>query len=385
LSRAVPRGAIVVALAFELLAAGRASAQTDARSSVPLGSFTLGAEALSWWFKGSPTPVPLSTDGPLGEPETTVLLGGGQVRNDPRLGFRLTAGYALDGCRGLEGTFLYVPTRTTKSGVSSSGASGTKDLLLPYFDVLLDRETATQLSLSSVYSGSIQAELTGSMTGAELSVTWATAAGPPWQVDLLGGLRWLRLREVYTITTSSSYVPPNPLDIWDTTDRFETLNDFLGAQVGARARYQGGAFFASGTVKLGAGAMRETVDISGALVTNDFTGYGPTQTFAGGYFAHPSNIGRNTRTVFAVVPEVGLNVGFQITPSVSVQAGYTLLYASDVVRPGDQVDRRINTSQSVSWVGEPPATLVGPASPSAGFQASSFWAQAVSLGLSVRF
>ena len=49
-----------------------------------------------------------------------------------------------------------------------------------------------------------------------------------------------------------------------------------------------------------------------------------------------------TNDAFAVLPEVGLNVGVYVTEKVRVFAGYSFLYWSDVVRPGDQVSRAIN-------------------------------------------
>ena len=60
----------------------------------------------------------------------------------------------------------------------------------------------------------------------------------------------------------------------------------------------------------------------------------------------------SAETVFAVVPEVALNVAYQITDRISVFVGYTMLYVNDVVRPGNQIDRTINTTQNVPWVGE---------------------------------
>jgi hypothetical protein len=157
------------------------------------------------------------------------------------------------------------------------------------------------------------------------------------------------------------------------------------AQIGADARYDADRWFASGGIKVGVGAMVEDVGIAGSLVTNDFSNGGPAQTFTGGYFALPTNIGDRSRTTFAVVPEVQLKVGYRITPSASVYLSYSFLYASDVVRPGNQIDRNINQTQSVSYTGAPPATLIGPAQPSFGFNRSDFWAQGIGLGLEVRF
>ena len=45
---------------------------------------------------------------------------------------------------------------------------------------------------------------------------------------------------------------------------------------------------------------------------------------------------------FAVVPELGLTVGYQLNPCWKVTAGYTWLYWSRVARAGDQIDRNLN-------------------------------------------
>jgi Putative beta barrel porin-7 (BBP7) len=379
------RYVIAAALASLLLAGGMASAQTGSLGSATAGPFSVSAEALVWWFKNSPTPVPLITDGLFDQPGTHVLLGGGDQNTNANPGFRVTAGYALNERWGLEGNFLYIPSRSTSNSVASSGKLGSTDLLLPFFDVTQNQENETELSFAPIYRGSAREELSNSLMGAEANGTWALALGRPWQVDLLGGFRWLRLHETYTVTTSSPFIPPFPTDIWNTTDKFDAFNNFYGAQLGVRARYDWGRWFANGALKFGMGAMVQTVNISGSLETNDFTGFGPTETFPGGYFALPSNIGHHTRTVFAVVPEVGLNVGYQITSWASVFVGYTFLYTNNVVRPGNQMNRNINPTQSVSYVGEPPVTPQGPAQPSFQFNSSDFWAQGITVGLSFRF
>src|SRR5207253_9424970 len=118
-----------------LVVASVASAQTSGTSSGPAadaGRFTISAEALMWWFKGSPAPTPLVSDGVVGQPGTTVLLGGQDVDTNPNPGFRLTAGYSLSDRWGVEGTFFYVPPRSTTTVVSLSGQFGSKNLFIPF-------------------------------------------------------------------------------------------------------------------------------------------------------------------------------------------------------------------------------------------------------------
>lgn len=371
--------------------ADAASAQTVAASPVPSvvdatpSRFTIGAEALVWWFKNSPLPVPVVTDGIVGRPETQTLLGGQDLGTGAHPGFRIAGAYALSDRASLEGNLFYIASRSKTRSVESSGEIGSTNLVVPYIDATTNDENATELSLAPVYRGSASEELSNSVRGAEINVSWAQSASAPWRMDVLGGFRYLRLNETYTLTTQSPYIPPFPEDIWETTDRFDTKNNFYGVQAGLRARFDQRPFFVDGTVKVALGAMVQSVGMSGALVTNDFNGYGSTQTFSGGYFALPSNIGNYSRTTFAVVPEVALKLGYQITPGAAVVVGYSLIYASNVARPGNQISRNINTTQSTAYTEDPAARLQGPAEPSFKFNDSNFWAQGINLGLVVRF
>jgi Putative beta barrel porin-7 (BBP7) len=379
------RAAGQVAIALLSLECAVASAQTGNADPAAAGPFTVEAEVLVWWYKSSPTPVPIITDGVYGGPNTKVLLGGGEQDTNPNTGFRLAGSYAIDSRWGIDGNFFYIPTRSTSRSVASSGTAESIDLLLPYFDVTRNRENVTEVSFSPAYSGSATEELSNKLMGAELNATSAYATTSPWNITWLGGFRWMQLKETYTVTTSSSYIPPEVPDIWNTTDRFGATNNFYGAQFGAKARYDSDRWFATGIFKLGLGAMVQSVDISGSLATDDFTDNGSIQTFSGGYFALPTNIGSHSRTVFAVLPELQLNVGYRVAPTASIFLGDSFLYTNSVARPGNQMSRNINPTQSVSYVGEPPVSLQGPAQPTFGFNSSSFWAQGITAGLSLRF
>ena len=381
--------ASALAFAIVLMTVSAALAQTTvSASTTPPASerFHVDAEALVWWLKDSPAPVPLVSTGVLGQPGTQVLLGGRDVDTGAQPGVRLTVGYRLTDSLGLEASAFYLPTRTTSRRVESSGQSGSQALFIPFFDATFQRENTTNLASPGLFAGRATESLSTRLIGGELNGTVRLLRGAPFQLDLLGGFRYLNLRETYAFTTDSPDVPPRPPDVFRTRDEFEARNEFLGAQVGARARGDWRRWFASGAVKLALGAMRQSVDVEGALVTNDFNGFGAPQTFQGGYFAQPTNIGTHRRTVFAVVPEVGVDVGYRITDAVSVFVGYTFLYANRVARPGEQIDRTINPTQNASFgAPPPPRTLVGPARPGFSFAGSDFWAQGVNVGVSVRF
>ena len=284
-----------------LLASTATGAALAQGATAPMGSdsrWSVSAEALFAWFKSSPTPVPIITDSYADAPGVNVLLGGGSVDTNPNAGFKLTGAYRIDSRLGVELSGFYIPTRTTSSSVSSTGQPGSIDLLLPFFDVTINQENVTEISFWPEYRGSAQATLSNNLGGGELNVTWAMPPQDAWRVDLLGGFRFLQLRESYTITTSSPYNPPNPVDIWNTTDSFDARNRFYGLQVGARAAYDQGPWVGSVSGKLALGTMQQRVSVNGFLETNDYNNYGPTQTFSGGTsrFRRTAAITRATRS-----------------------------------------------------------------------------------------
>ncbi len=375
------RAALVALLASA--ASGAALAQ-----GAPAGGdsrWSVSAEALFAWFKSSPTPVPIITDSYVDAPGVNVLLGGGTVDTNPNDGFRITGAYRIDSRIGVELTGFYIPTRTTSGSVSSAGQPGSIDLYLPFYDVTINQENVTEISYWPEYRGTAQATLSNNLGGGEFNVTWTMPQRDGWRVDFLGGFRFLQLRESYTITTSSPYNPPNPTDIWNTTDAFDARNRFYGLQVGARAAYDQGPWVGSIIGKLALGTMQQRVSVNGFLETNDYNDYGPTQIFPGGYFALPSNSGDHSRSTFAVLPEVALNLGYRLAPQATVYVGYSFLYANNVARPGEQINRNINATQTVAYGNAPPATLVGAAQPDFNFNTDNFWVRTLSIGLAYRF
>ena len=367
---------------------GSVSTGTALAQGAPMGGesrWSVSAEALFAWFKASPTPVPIITDSYADDPNVNVFLGGGSVDTNPNAGFKLTGTYRVDSRLGVELSGFYIPNRSTSSSVSSTGQPGSIDLMLPFYDVTINQENVTEISFWPEYRGSAQATLENNLGGGELNATWAMPPSDAWRIGFIGGFRFLQLRESYTITTSSPYNPPNPADIWNTTDSFDARNRFYGLQVGARAAYDQGPWVGSVMGKVALGSMQQRVSVNGFLETNDYNNFGATQIFPGGYFALPTNSGDHSRNTFAVVPEVALNVGYRLTPQATVYLAWSFLYASNVVRPGEQINRNINPTQTVSYGNDPPVSPVGPAQPTFSFSTTDFWAQTLSIGLAYRF
>jgi hypothetical protein len=129
------------------------------------------------------------------------------------------------------------------------------------------------------------------------------------------------------------------------------------------------------------GSTDQVVDVAGSTV---IAPPGQVATVAnGGLLAQPTNSGHFTRDQFAVVPEVGVNVGYQATAHLRAFVGYTFLYWSNVVRPGDQIDRAVNPTQLPVSTAAP--QLAGPARPAPVLRDTAFWAQGSSFGVEFRY
>ena len=84
---------------------------------------------------------------------------------------------------------------------------------------------------------------------------------------------------------------------------------------------------------------------------------------------------------WAVMPEFGLNVGWQATQNLRVNVGYSLFLLERIARAADQVDQTINPNLF------PPAVvpLTGPARPDFNLNRSDLWGQTVNLGLEINY
>src|SRR5262245_664365 len=220
------RRTILLGFAALLIIPRLALAQTPAPPTDPAardaGRWTIGVEALLWWFKDSPTPTPLVSTAPLNVPGASVVLGGDSLDTNPNPGFKLTTGHQITERWGVDGNVFYVPTRSTSRTVSSSGLPGSQNLDIPFFDVTIPGESSTALASSIAhFSGTATERFSTSLLGAEIDGTVKLLSSGSFRLDLLGGFRYFRLHENYTFSTNSPNLPPRPPDIFLTQDEFD--------------------------------------------------------------------------------------------------------------------------------------------------------------------
>lgn len=188
-------------------------------------------------------------------------------------------------------------------------------------------------------------------------------------VDVLTGVRWYQLRETLEIREAliSDFedVPvderpdnlfPQDTEI-DILDQFSTENNFVGGELGFDWGIERNRLSFNVLSKIAIGNNSQEVSIFGQT---EVTEPGQMSEFMeGGLLALPrnaagpdpddevfvGNIGEYDRDRFSMIPELNFNVGYKLTQQCKLRVGYTIMYWTNVLRPGDQIDRELNSSQ----------------------------------------
>lgn len=357
----------------------------------PAGRVWVTGEYLLWWIKDSNIPPLVTTSPPaslgvIGAPGTSVLLGGSDLNTGPYSGARITAGAWLNEAQtfGLEASYFFLGARSSNFAIAGSAAPGSPIIARPFFNVVTGAQDAEIASFPGVITGSVNASNSSRLQGAGANMIANLCCACNYRVDMLLGFSYLNLDEDLQILENANVAPGvatfggSRVGVADT---FSTANRFYGGLLGARSEYRVGRAFANvlGTVALG--STHEVVRVFGA--TSVTSPAGVTTLLPGGLLALPTNGDSFSRNAFAVVPQVGMNVGYQLTDNLRAFVGYSFLYWSNVVRPGDQIDTGLNRTQiPTSLTG---GALVGPARPAVLFRDTDFWAHGVNFGLGLLF
>jgi len=355
-----------------------------------LPCFWLRNEYLVWNISNSHVPPIVTTGSPdslgvLGMPGTTVLFGG-SIPHEELSGGRFTLGYWFDPneCCGLEGSFLFLGPRSVRFAAASNGDPV---LARPFFDPTFPpAETAEQVANPALpgvlpLTGRVSVVMTSQFQEAEINGVFNCKKWCWGKFDWLLGFRYLRLRDTLDINEDLLVPSNSPLAAGQRTvlnDHFDTRNHFYGGQIGFRTECHWRCWDCDFTTKVGLGSTHEQATVFGSTVI--IPAGGQPAAFTGGLFAQPTNIGQFSRDRFAVVPEVGINLGYNLTNHWRLFVGYSFIYCSTVARPGDQIDRVVNSTLI------PPRQFPGgPARPAFNFKDTDFWAYGVNLGVELKY
>jgi len=376
----------------------------------PPGRFWVRADWLMWWTSGenlpplvttSPQGTPQAQAGVLGQPGTTVLFGDSTIFDGGRAGVRITFGGWLDNCHrwGLEADWL---TLGGKSIDDSQSSLGNPILARPFFNVETDAQDSQLKAFPNVATGSVDVvgndyfesvgmtlrynlccsscgDVCEESCGASCDNQCGAESCNPCclyycRTDLLVGYRHYLLGDNLSIGE----------DVFDTrfnaryqiTDTLNTRNEFNGTEIGLNTELHRGRWSLGLLAKMALGKSHETAIINGTTTINN----GATSiTYPEGIYATQSNSGVHTRDQFVVIPQLGAEMGYQITSRWRAIVGYNLLYWAPVMRAGEQIDLNVD-----------PRNFAPPLADALPFPAylarqTNFWAQGINVGTELRF
>ncbi len=377
----------------------------DGPLNVPLGPqgsipFYCQFEYLHW-FVQRPVMPPLLTvgslndfsfgstvvPGALGAPSTQILLGQlpqTYVHN----GFRFTTGcwFDPDQTLGLQASFFDLPRIDPRATAGGPGDNNTPLISRPFTNAVTNTQDADPVTIPNLISGHITFSNPQSMLGAELNLVhnyyYNALEGTRYGV-LLGG-RLLSLSEKLQVEQIREQLP-DVTGFGETlegiNENFTCYNRFYGGQVGCQFECCLGPLQVQCVAKCAAGVTQQTVQITGGdtvvLFANPAAGLPQNLVIQGPYtlWVQPGNYGTHVRSVFSVAPEAQFNLAWVCNDTVTLTAGYNLIFWTNVVRPGQQVDLNINQQP----LGDNVPVL--PVAPQFLFHSHSIWIQGFQVGV----
>ncbi len=398
----------------------------------PAGRFWARADYLLWWSRGAGVPPLVTTGSPndpvpgaLGQPNTEILFGGRTYNGDARHQYRFQFGYWLGDCRrwAIQADWLDLGQSNANFSASSEGSP---ILTRPFYDVLRQLEAVEIIAYPGVAEGQVDARVSNSFhsAGANLrrnlrccfsecgscetsceTKTSCTDALSCWRLDLIGGYRHYSLEDGVTLREQITLLEGQGGHVagtrFDVRDSFRSRNEFHGGEIGLIAQRFRGRWSFEFLAKLAMGNNRQVVTIDGQTIIHvpgqmqlahggGPRGFAPANsvvpantqvTHRGGLLAlENTNIGVYERNDFALIPQFGFEVGYQLTQCSRVYMGYDLLLWWNVKRAGNHIDPRVNTSfmpPQIAPGGEP--------LPEFAWRSTDFWAQGLNLGWETRF
>ena len=350
----------------------------------PLGLLSrrlyMRAEAVSYWGTGQFLPtlvttsnadpiLPVEQAGLLGGAATLSLFGGGEVGRGATSGIRYEVGFWLDDCRS-QGFLV----RLFDSGDNdlSLQTDGTRQAVIArnFLDVGPPRaQSLVSIAYPNQTNGTISANLSSNTNGGDILLRQALAQDHLGRWDWLVGYQTARLIEsIDIVSTTTNLNVPNP--ILNQADHFRSRSQFHGATLGLGGEAREANWYFGGLFKVGFGNMERRNEISGFSQTTVGT---DVATQNQGLLARQSNIGTHRDNTFVLVPELGLHVGYRLTPRLDFTVGYSLLRLPKVARVVDTLDGELASNLSDPLTGEIKPTFV--------MRESNFTLHSLNLGL----
>jgi hypothetical protein len=364
--------------------------------------FWARAEYLSFWTKGNPLPslvttsfpgTPQTQAGVLGQTATSTLFGNEKVDQSQRNGGRITVGYWFDEGQfnGIEGHYFALAPGGTSYSNSQSFSTNPDAMILarPFFNTQTAAQDSSLLAFPNFnllgtfvnLNGTINVQTKADLQSAGMlfrHLMWVDFEGN-YRMDLLTGYRFFKVDNSVAISDSTStvggFLAPTTFTAYDS---FAARNTFNGGEIGFSSDYYWGRLSLNMVAKSAFGGVHEVVKINGMSTVTTLNTQAVT---VGGLLAQPSNIGQYGRTEFAALPEVALNLRYDICACLRLVAGYNFMYLTRMQNSGTAIDTTVNPTQ----IGGTGVTAGTPNRPAFAFADTGFFAQGISAGLECRW
>ncbi len=160
-------------------------------------------------------------------------------------------------------------------------------------------------------------------------------------LGFLSGYQYARISEDLLIDSFTQSSVGSAVQSIAVTDRFDANNEFHAGHFGLRGDYRCGRLGVEVLARFAFGNMRQTVNIAGSTITTDANG--GTSVRDSGLLAQAStNAGLHVQDAFSFMDETGIKLVFYPVERLKLSLGYTLMYWSSVVRPGDEIDTEVD-------------------------------------------
>jgi hypothetical protein len=332
----------------------------------------------------------------LDQPGTTVLYGQNGLTGHALTGYHLGGGINLtEQSFGDPWTFewnYFFAQQTSSNFAESSDANGVPALVRPIFLTQAPSGEGSFISsFPGLASGSITVNSQSRLWGTDEFFAYTLYCSTYSSLELLAGFRYLQFDETISITSTATPLNPtfglfflgNAFGVGNTTtvtDQFHTSNRFIGGELGTRFSLISSDLFTGFSMnlaaKVGIGSTDRVIENRG------FSGLQtPTGALGanGGLLVVPSNSIRTVNSRFTVLPEATLTVNYDLNTWARLSLSTSTLWWSNVVRPGNVINRNVDTTQAPTDFTFNPAAH--PNQPTVQFKDSQLLVQGFTVGL----
>jgi len=353
------------------------------------------AEFLAWWRKDRrfpplvtrvvpafPSPTNPAAANSLTTDEAPVVFGGGPIEEHVQPGGRLDFGLWLDSQRqfGMGGRFAAVGDSPVSFSDSSDGTL--VGIGRPFFDTFANLNNALIVAGGGIdpmrtdaSSGRISVDTDSEMLAGDVYYRLLLHQNGRMRTDFIFGYQFGRIDEnlnVYAFTSNPA------IGSWGHRDTFALENEYHGGHFGLQGDFRYGRWGLEMLAKFAFGNMHQTVLVEGV---GEFRDLGGGRFPTSGLLAQAStNAGTYIQDEFSFMEDVKVAIAYWPSPRFKISAGYSLMYWSSVVRPGEHIDFGVDGRLLANPA--PPADAVRP---TFAFSPVGFFIHGLNLGMEYRF